>query len=61
LRDERRIQEAVRSALVTPSFKGPYEEDVPQYTTTPGPGSTRFSTIDSASNVQIYPRAQSTH
>ena len=55
LRRERRIQEAVRSALTSP-IQPPYNDEVPRYAATPGPGSTRFSIVESASNLQLYPK-----
>lgn len=57
LRRERHIQDAVRAALISPP-QPPYNEEVPRYAPTPGPGSTRYSIIESsASNLHLYPKA----
>ena len=54
LRRERRIQNAVTAALGHNGNKS--EEDGPRYTTvTPGPGSRRYSLLES-SNSQLYPK-----
>jgi len=52
LRRERRLQEAVRTAMSINGTK--CEEDGPRYAT-PGPGSRRYSLLES-SNQQLYPK-----
>ncbi|NBR25620.1 MAG: hypothetical protein EBU08_17940, partial [Micrococcales bacterium] len=53
LRRERRLQEAVRTALENNGSK--YGEDCPRYAT-PGPGSRRYSIHEAASQLQLYPK-----